>query len=274
MLLGLLLALPLPGFSQEKQRLYPLATNFEAEGKILELNVPAELDGQLIILAFRNSFGEQRVFVPAGRAGIHCYEVRHFMEWQGIITYVVTTSPAVSGRVKAPTFLDTVDMFLAPQRIIPSTINALESHTLLSWQWTMMLLFIFVFAVAFFFLSKKTPIVAIVLGFLAAWTLMDLRTTVDHATIIYKKERYKQGMMPFVAAKQFSDRAADIIGKSTWGHARLDALTRSFVRYRLAEHPLSPAGDQAASFWITQNPSDGQTVFQFENFYLVKRNTP
>src|SRR5207253_6134695 len=101
-----------------------------------------------------------------------------------------------------------------------------------------LLLFIFVFTVGFFLLLRKKPIVAIMLGFLVAWSLMDLRTAVDYATIVYKKEQYKQGMMPFVDVKQFSDHAADIIGNSTWGHGRLDPLIRSFVRYRLAEHPI------------------------------------
>jgi hypothetical protein len=269
------LCLPLaPAFAQDTQRVYAVATDFSAEGKVLELNLPVEMDGSLFIIAFQNASGAQRVFAAAARAGSHCYELRQFPEWQGTIKYIAINVAGIQGQVKEPALPDNIDIFLEPQRISPPTVNVLMPHTIFAWSWTAFLFFTFIVATVVFAVFKKRVVLAAVIGFVVAWALMDLRAIVDDATIIYKKEKYDRGMPPLTPIKTFSDQAANSIGNSTWGHGRIDPLSRSFLRYRLAEHPFA-APPQPAALWVTQNPAEGkETLLQVENFYLVRKEEP
>src|SRR5262249_36575001 len=162
----------------------------------------------------------------------HSYDVRHLPEWQGTIKYVATTLKGVQGSVKEPTLSNTIDIFLEPQRITPSTINFLTQHMLFGWSWTSVLLAAFLVLSICFLAFRKKLVFSGALGFVAAWTLMDARSILDHATIVYKQEKLKQSMPPLDAIKSFSDQASAMIGRSTWGHGPIDPLSTSFLRYR------------------------------------------
>src|SRR5437867_1442890 len=198
---------------------YIVATSFIAEGKVLELDMPVEMDGARFSIAVENSRSEGSINLVVARAGRHCYEMRHIPEWHGAMKYVAMTPlEGVKGRLKEPTFSDQIDMFLEPERITPSTSNLLIQHRLFARSWTMYLFLIFMASAIFFrTVLKKRSVPALVMGFLTAWVLMDLRVLFDHAVIVYKEEKFHQVMPPLNGMKSCSDRASAIIGGAAWG---------------------------------------------------------
>jgi len=255
---------------------YIIATNFSATGKVLELDMPLEVDGMRISIAVENSQSQGSINLVVARAGKHCYETRHIPEWHGIMKYVAMTPlRGAVGRLKEPTFADNVDMFLEPERITPATSNLLIQHRIFARSWTMCLFVIFFVSAIFFRVFLKKPTMsALVLGFLVAWVLLDLRIMFDHAIIFYSEERFHKGMPPLTDIKLFSDRAAGIIGRSTWGHGSLDGYEK-FLEYRLAEHPYAISGsDRQPVFWVTQDPAEGSIIIQHGKYYLVKKDKP
>jgi hypothetical protein len=246
---------------------YAIASKFSATDKVLELTIPAELDGERFVIVW-TSGADQSLALRVARAGTHSYEMRHLPKWTGSVD-VVATNLQVTGRVKTPTFSDEIDMFLEPERITPSTVNGVMVHTLFGMDWHVVLLVVFAASGLFIALfKKKRPAVALTLGFVVAWAAMDARSTYDDAVIITKGHRA-------TGVQMFSDRAAEIIGHGTWGAASLDATIEPFLRYRLAETPYIPAGSSGhPDFWFTTNSNDGQVLVQFSNYYLVKKTQP
>ncbi len=209
------------------------------------------------------------------RSGRHCYEVRHRPEWEGQIEAVAITLDGVAGRVKAPTLRDEVDMFLAPERITPSTVNALIGHTLFVWRWEVIVLLIAMGGGLFLFLRKARMALALVWGFLIAWGVMDLRAVYDHAATVFEMEAHHPDAPPLTRAKVFADRAEAMIGGATWSHEPLTGVVNSYVRYRLAEHPLVAIdASPPSTFLITQQPKEGRLVYRYANYCLVRRGGP
>jgi hypothetical protein len=259
--------------AQETIQAYPVATNFTAVDKVLELNIPAEMDGARFFVVFQNDDGEQRLVPMAARAGKHSYELRHLPQWRGNIEYVATLDRPLKGSVKTPTMADNIDMFLQPERIMPTTINFVSQHTILGWPWTYFLILISVVSAICFLMFTKKLVVSGVLAFLVAWGVMDLRAIFDHAVIVYQKEKSAEEMPPFEQLNVFVRNASDVIGHATWGHGPVDALSTSYLRYQLAEHPYATGGSaRIATFWVTQHPSEGQVVLQHGRFYLVRKD--
>jgi hypothetical protein len=265
---------PIAGFADEPA--YVIATQFDTQGKVLELDVPSELDGTRFTIGVEDSDGQRSIHLAVTREGTHCYEVRDLAAWHGTVKYVAMTAlKGVSGRVKVPSFADSIDMFLEPDRITPSTINILVQHRIFGFPWTVCLIPIFAAAAVFLRVraKKKTP-VALALGFLVAWTLMDLRLMFDHGENIYREEKFRKGMGPLTLEKRFGDRAADAISNQTWGDDKLEGYEKYF-EYRLADRPYALTGaGRSPALWITDNPAEGPVLFQDEKYYLVKKDKP
>lgn len=267
--------------SAQNPTAYSLAADFSATDAVIELDVPPDVDGAAFLIVWDT--GKERYSrMSHARAGRHCYEMRHHPQWRGHIKVVAITM-RVPGRLKKPTLSDEIDMFLEPERIAPGTINLLVGHTLFGWPWNAVLFLILPLSSLCFAKFKKIRLVhSLVLGFVVSWALMDLRNVYDHAVIVYKMERYRQGMFPLTDVKVFADRASEIIGRATWGHAPLDWPMSTFLSYRLAEQAYVPAGsERLPAFWITKDPKEGQVFLQSlsgpvesANYYLVKKNQP
>ena len=142
-------------------------------------------------------------------------------------------------------------------------------YTLLGASWeTALLVIFFASAVCMVAMKKERLAVALVLGFVVSSALMDARSTYDDAIIMLKGQRA-------TGVEMFSDRAAEIIGRETWGSVPLDPDMASFVRYRLADTPYVPeSSKQRPEFWITTNRNDGKVLLEYANYYLVKRTLP
>ena len=235
------------------------------------------MDGDFFIVAWGNEkTPNTRIF--HARAGTHCYEMRNLPHWEGQIRAAGATLQGISARLKTPTWFDEIDMFLDPERISIGTMNVLSGHTLFGWSWNSVLLLVLLLSALYFGAFKReTVVLSLVFGFFVSWGLMDLRTIYDHAVIIYKMEAYDQGMYPIKELKVFVDRAAEIIGSSTWGGG-LDGVMGHFVRYRLAEKQYVPVdSDKSPEFWITlnpkQSPKPGQIVWQHDGYTLLRKVT-
>ena len=261
----------IPSAAHGEDTIYVLAANFSADGKVLELDIPPDLDGMRFFFAFQNRSSEPHVEIVVARAGRHSYETRHLPGWAGPMKYLAINLKGVQGRVKQPGLTDEMDMFLEPDQLTPSMINILLQHRIFGWSWTMVLFVVFGASVVFFRLyRKKSAAAALVLGFVFTWALMDLRIIADHVAIVYTEETFRRGLPPFTAVVPFANQAAAIIDGKPWVLGQAEAA--NFLKYRLAEHPYAPAGSgRVPAFSITENASDGPVVLQQEKYYVIKK---
>jgi hypothetical protein len=253
----------------------PLAINFSGRGNVLELDFPENAPDLPFFIVWNSADGSQYNAMARARGGRHCYELRNRADWVGNVQAVGITVPNVPGRIKKPTFSDEIDMFFEPEPIAPTTVNFLLGHRLFTWPLNAFLLLILFLSALFFAKLKRMPAVpSLALSFLVSWVVMDLRTVYDHAVTVNKMETYKPGLFPLTGLNVFADRASGMIGRETWGHD-LEGIFGTFVTYRLAEHRFMPAGSsKPPAFWITRNPADGQVVWQYANYFLLKKNRP
>src|SRR5205823_4059758 len=99
-LLTVTMCVPMTAFAQYPDA-YLLASDFSAENKVVELDVPAQLDGAPFYIVW-NFENKQNAVIFRARGGTHCYELRPQRTWQGQISVLAITLPGVSGRVKEP----------------------------------------------------------------------------------------------------------------------------------------------------------------------------
>jgi hypothetical protein len=245
---------------------YAIATDFSADGKVLELDVPSNLDGERFPVVIVNEGSETSIILFVARVGRHAYEMRHLPDWHGTVKYVgIIDVDGIDGRVKEPTLADSIDMFLEPERVTPSTINLLVQHRVFGWSWTLCLLLILAASTIFFGVArKKPPITALVLGFIVAWALMDLRIVFDHASIVYREETLHRGMRPLTEVKQFSDRASPVIDGKTWTWGiQPSGGPEKYLDYSFAEHPYAAAGSgRVPVLWVTEDSAKSQILLQ------------
>lgn len=245
---------------------YPIAANFSADGKVLELDVPPNLDGERFPLVIVNDRSETSIILFVARVGRHCYEMRHLPDWHGTVKYVgIIDVGGMQGRVKEPSLADSIDMFLEPERVTPSTINLLVQHRVFGWSWTLCLLLILVASSIFFGVAKKKPpLTALALGFMVAWTLMDLRIVFDHASIVYREETLHRGMRPLTEVKQFADRASPVIDGKTWiWGVQPNGGPEKYLDYHFAEHPYAATGSgRVPALWVTEDSANSQILLQ------------
>ncbi len=251
--------------------LEPLATNFSAHNKVIELSIPIEMDEKPFAIIWNRADGRQIIVWLTALEGIHVYDMRNYDGWGGHIIGAATNLKGVRGSVREATLLDEIDIFLAPERIIMSTINLLQGHTLFRLSWDNILLFIFCLLLLSFYLATKKLVVSAVFGFSIVWGIFDTRNIYDHLMIINKIERRKLVMPPMTESKIFADRASKIIGDKSWAQETLDGGLNNFIKYRLAEHPYACSSlQEPPAFIITQQPKDREIVLEYGSYYLVK----
>ncbi|MBF0289575.1 MAG: hypothetical protein HQM14_17315 [SAR324 cluster bacterium] len=256
-----------------------LATNVNADNAIIELNLPMELDGRVyVFLVWVTSEGKQAYLTHVAKGGKQLYEMRHHPEWRGPLKLVATNVNEARGSVRQATFLDEIELFLVPERLMPATINMLNKNTLFMWSWNHILLVVLaISALIFFIITKKHIVMALVFGFVIAWSMMDLRKMYDHFMIAQHIES-QQITVPKVLEdlKVFLHRAGDIIGPNSWKTEDLGVLFRHFAEYKLAEHEYLPyESPTPPDFIITSKPKNREVAWEYKGYYLVKgKNKP
>ncbi len=256
-----------------------LATNVNADDAVIELSLPTELDGKIyVVIVWITSEGKQAYLTHVAKGGKHVYEMRHHPEWRGPLKVVATNVNEAVGTVHKATLLHEIKLFLAPERLMPATINMLQPNTLFMWSWNHILLgLLVVSALLFFLITKKQIMIALVFGFVVAWGMMDLRKMYDHFMIVQHIES-QQITVPKILEdlKVFLHRAAKIIGPNSWKTEELGVLFRHFAEYKLAEHEYRPYDSSTTpDFIITSKPNNREIVLEYKGYYLVKgKNQP
>jgi hypothetical protein len=260
--------------SAQKMMVYPVATNFDAQGRVLELDFPPEADGMPFFVVWRTKGGQFNVPMQA-RGGRHCYEMRNRTFWEGRVTSVLISVPGVPGRVKEPTFPDEADMFMETEHIVPATVNLVRGHPVFGRSANDCLLALLAVSAFCFARFRKMPVqLAIVSGFLVAWGLSALITVYDHVAIVRTMERRGGGMFPLADVAVFADRASEMIGRASWGDD-LDSLYEDCLHYRLAEQQYVPVtSGKTPAFWITRNPGQDPIVWKYGDYYLERKPQP
>jgi hypothetical protein len=252
-----------------------LGKHFPAQGRVIELDLPEEMDGAWFIVGWIKADGQQVGMRRVGRGGRHCYDMRQNPDWQGQVQAVAISLTGVRGRVKEPALLDEIDMFREPEWITPSAVNVLTGHALFSWSWEVILLLVSGLVAVFFRWKKKPMALCAVLGFGVAWGLMDLRHAYDRGVVLCKAEKYRLAMPPLTEAKVFADRASEVIGGETWSPGTLRGVSGNFIKYRLAEQPCAPPGaGPPARYLVTQTPEGGAVLLQHANYFLIRKDRP
>src|SRR5262249_10259113 len=146
--------------------------------------------------------------------------------------------------IRQPTLKDEWDLFLTPETLLPTAVHVLTGPYFFGYSWNLALLFVFVLSTLGlrWRVSRPWPS-ALLLGFVTAWAVMDLRTWVDHAEFVVRAERRGEDQFPLGEARRFGGRAAGLIGKRTWTRDSALAGTQAydeFIDYSLAEHPYRP----------------------------------
>lgn len=270
--IGLMLGIPGVSFAED-MKIYPIASGLFGPRTVVELDVPQALDGVPFYLIWQTSGGQGAVQMTA-RAGRHSYEMRHRSHWDWSVQAVAVTLPGVSGRAKRPSLSDEIDMLLQPDVFSPAAVNFLDDRRPLGWPVTIFLVaFALLAALGFSRLKKSSLTQSLVVGFLAAWGLAAVHDIYNHIAIVRTMEaRHEAGMFPLADLSDFADRASALIGRETWSDD-LGGFFRSYIHYRLAEHPYIALNPERAAFRITQKQGAGPIVWAHAGYYLVK-NTP
>jgi hypothetical protein len=240
-----------------------IATDKMVQGKVLRLDIPADLDGLKFTIAWGSEDGGFSARSHVTRAGSHAYEMRDLPDWGGWAGVIATNLSGVRGEVVTPSFADEVDMFLAPERCFKNTIHAVYGHTLFGIGWNIILLGCSGLATVVIRLStKRTMLQAMVLGFMIAWALQDVRTAYDHLVIARK---YNEG--PLTLEQRFKTATGEMIKLekemvegSSWVSDGVRWPFEMLVSYLLAEHRHADEPSQA-DFIIRQGP-DEKLFFQ------------
>jgi hypothetical protein len=260
--------------SAQEGKLYPIARNASLDGMVVVLDVPDawEKKDSEVDIVWDTRDGERYLFSSPARAGRHVYDPRGAASWHGPADWVSANVPA-QGELKFPSLGDEVDVFLASERFLPTTVNMLQGHRLLGWPFEVMLLAILgLSAVACRVVMRCSWTTGLLAGFTLAWICMDLRTTCDHVQIVQAVES-RGGTLPIVSEiKEFTDRAGALIGSGTWSSELPNhVIAAHYCGYAFAEQPyVSPA---EADFLVTAAPA-GHVVCQHGPYYLLRRGAP
>lgn len=260
--------------ARAQDSVYFLGRGFDASKNVVQLDFPDQMDGVGVVLVWRTAKGQFTKKIDA-RAGLHAYEMRDVPGWDGHVELLAISAPGVDGQARVPNLSDEIDMTFAPQPVREETVNLLEGHTLFAWSWNAWLLVVVVLVALGIFAIRKTPLVpSLLLGFLVAWGVMDLRAVYDHWMIASRTEQYvvgHGGIFPLGATRVFAEFASRIIGPATWSDASIGLVNGSYLRYRLAEHPyVPPASGRIPDLLITPTPKGDPVVFQYGGYFLVK----
>jgi hypothetical protein len=271
--LTILCALLLPSntFGQQVEAI-AIAQDFIATDTVLELTIPEEYDGLSFLVAWDGEHSGARNVV--GRAGTHSYEMRNLPGWYGRIPALAVTAPHIQGRVILPTFADEVDILLQPQWFEATSANFLKGHTFMAYPMAVLFFALTALATIWMLLRKKRVAYSAGVAFLMALGVMLLLSVYDDFTVVSDTERSMHdlhGVYPLAGAKTFSDTASKIIGRASWGEGRVEGVYGSYIRYRLAEQVVIPANAQERpAFWVTREPKDGNPIYEYASFYLMR----
>ena len=256
-----------------------LAQNINAEGAIVEIDLPMHLDQAVyVLIGWQTAEGKQTFMPQIAKGGKHIYDLRDHPLWQGQLKIVAININQVPGTVRPATLYDELNIFLSPEPLIPATINMLFPNTLFRQSWFNILLGLLVLSAIFFYLTlNKGVMVSIVLGFLVAWGAMDLRKMYDHWKIAESMESQKLTVPKVLHdLKIFLNEADRIIGNKIWKTEELGVLHLHLAEYTLADrkYALREPSQIPADFIITPTPKNREIVWKSGGYYLVKGTDP
>jgi hypothetical protein len=213
------------------------------------------------------------------RSGRHAYDLRRLAKWKGNIDQANLSWPDVRAELREPTFGDECDLFLAPEMMIPASVHVLSGHSLFGYPWELTLLAIFA-GISIFLKWKaaKSWPSSLLLGFVAAWAVMDARVWLDHVLVV--KRAQAKGTVPFPLNEidAFCQRAAALIGNHSWTRECYLAGSQffdDFVDYQLAEHPFRLRDDpEAADYLIAAEVESRNEVLRTGPYRLLQKDEP
>ena len=256
-----------------------LAQNVNADGAVVEIDLPMNLDTSIyIIIVWETADGKQTYVAQIAKGGKQIYDIRNHPLWQGQLKVVAINVNQVVGTVRPATILDEINIFLNPEPMIPATINMLVPNTLFTWSWDKILIGLLGISALLFYLKlKRGVVVALVLGFVVTWGVMDVRKMYDHWKIAEKMESQKLTVPKVLHdLKIFLDEAVKIIDDKTWKTEGLGVLHLHLAEYTLAarKYALREPSQIPADFIITQTPNNREIFWRSGGYFLVKGMKP
>jgi hypothetical protein len=178
------------------------------------------------------------------------YDMRKYPVWKGKADAVYLEGLGkVPASVRKPGLAEEWGIFMAPEPWIMSTVNALHGHTLLSVPWEVILAVVFFLSAAVFFSFNRRLALSVTLGFLAAWSLLYVRTVADEAGFL----RYAGNNQPLLVigktGEWFAGTVAERIRGGKWSAGELSDFRGNIARYELAEVPFSAGPEGKDRSW-------------------------
>jgi hypothetical protein len=257
----------------DEAQLYPLATDVELDGKVVVVDVPEgwQKQGHAVQIAWLGAAG-QGGFEGFARSGKHVYDPRGAPGWFGRAR--VVSANVKDTELKVPTLADELDIFLAPERLLPSTVNVLRGHRLFACSWDLVLLVLwFATALALWIVKRGRFLLALAASFILAWVALDVRTMLDHVFVV--QQVAQDGVPALGDAKVFADKARTLIGHRDWAFdpaLNQHELIQHYFGYVLAEQPRTEPG--RAEFLLALEPKQGEVVWRHCPYVLIHRETP
>lgn len=269
------LMLPMPQFAQTSNI---IARNFRANGKVIELTLPPNFEGARFNFGFLKD-GQSYGMDFFGRAGKHYYDLRGHLKWNGKIEALATNLPKeFSTKLVSSSLSKEIDIFSTPDRFTPTTINLVWLKTFFGFRWSVILFFLAILiSVGFWFLKKSKIGIALSVGIITAFVIMDLRNVADRVRIIQGVESTYPYVFLLENVQKFVPKAREIIGDQLWRIKGVDdGFQELYLKSQLADL-LTVKGNKKSGkerFIITNQPDEkGEIVLTQGNFYLIRRPT-
>jgi hypothetical protein len=240
-----------------------IGTDIEnAERKVIRLTIPSEYKDLTLNFEWtRAGDGKRYKLTHNAREGPGLYEMRRHPYWKGRVAFVAVSNDSIKGKligeIITPSFSDELAIFFEPLQMEPHIVNGFNDHSLLGVSWNVSLILpLFGLVSLFTFVIKRRLIFSLVLGFAAAWAVVDMRMMYDHFKIAQKIEKDKYIFVPeFTRVQNFVDASSEKIGSSTWtkdsSWLSYPHIYSSVLVYGLAEHKYVPDDPNKAEFLVT-----------------------
>ena len=254
----------------------PLLKDFIPNGRVIELTFAPEYEGLYFMLATYNGPNDTAFKGFFARSGTHCYELRDLDNWNGKINFLVTDQPInyfKNIQLIRPSFINELDLFLAPDRLTPKTINLLGDITLFSYPFSYALVTVFVFNfICIWLIQKKGIFLPLLISGLITFFLMDIRMIIKHWQDYQTTEKTYPYLDTVASPLPFLEKAKPILKEGTWTFRDKFKVEyyKLFIKYKLADIPFV-IHLKKDTYIITEKPKPNQKILcQKNGFFLVK----
>lgn len=227
--------------SSAVQDIYIPSEDFSINNKLLQLNMP--YDAQVFKVEWEYQNGRKAHQPLISRKGVNLYDLRNSSDWSGKVKIIrIPGFQNTAIKIKEASFMDEIKLFLGHEHLLPTTVGFLYGHKLFGISWNSYLLAFMLLVMCIFWIARKSRqslIVALFVGFIAAWIVMDVRNAYDHLLLAKSIDNNFQ-VIKVKQAKDKMNLLKEKIGSKTWSFQNLSTWEQLIAYYELADYKFVP----------------------------------